>query len=171
MVGKPAQVLLVIALLFALDLRADIHGGDIIEEASTQVGVCESGGNNAGSEVETYLRTVGLGPGYAWCAAFVVWTLEQCGLDHSINSWAPTAVAKNVVWQRGDGSPPQAGDVFGIYYDSKKRVGHVGFIERWDDKWAYTIEGNTNDAGSREGDCVHRKKRSVKTIYKVSRWH
>jgi hypothetical protein len=146
-------------------------GDNIIESASSHIGVCEEGGNNRGRDVEIYLKSVGLGPGYAWCSAFVVTILDYCSVPHNINAWAPSAVSKNVVWQRGDGSPPEPGDVFGIYYESKGRVGHVGFIEKWDDKYAHTIEGNTNDAGSRDGDCVHRKKRSIRTIYKVSRHH
>ena len=33
--------------------------------------------SNRGPDVETYLRSVGLGPGYAWCAAFVYWCAQQ----------------------------------------------------------------------------------------------
>jgi hypothetical protein len=47
--------------------------------ALTQVGATEKGGDNRGPEVEKYLRSVGLGGGYAWCAAFVSWTLREAG--------------------------------------------------------------------------------------------
>ena len=33
-----------------------------------------------------------------------------------------------------------------------------------------TVEGNTSEAGSREGDGVYRKRRAKRTIYKASRW-
>lgn len=33
-----------------------------------------------------------------------------------------------------------------------------------------TVEGNTNEAGSREGDGVYRKRRLKNQIYKISRW-
>lgn len=47
--------------------------------ASTQVGVKELTGKNDGVEVESYLKSVGLGKGYAWCMAFVYWVfLKAC---------------------------------------------------------------------------------------------
>lgn len=142
----------------------------VIEVAKSQIGNCEEGGNNRGYHVEKYLRAVNLGGGYAWCAAFVAWCFDICDVNHSINAWSPSAVSKHVIWQRGKGETPRSGDVFGIYYTSKGRVGHVGFIEKWGSKYATTIEGNTNDEGSREGDCVMRKYRHKSVIYRVSRW-
>jgi hypothetical protein len=141
----------------------------IVTVASSQVGNCEEGGNNRGQHVEKYLRSVNAKPGDAWCSAFVAWVLNVCGVTHKINAWSPTAVSRNVIWQRGEGEEPQGGDVFGIYYTSLKRVGHAGIIERWG-SYVHTIEGNTNDGGSRDGDCVMRKIRHHKTIYKVSRY-
>lgn len=146
-------------------------GGDcVISVASSQIGNCEDGGNNKGYHVEKYLRSVNLGGGYAWCSAFVAWVFDVCGVNHSINAWSPTAVSKNVIWENGKGQAPKSGDVFGIYYRSKGRVGHVGFVETWSDKWVTTIEGNTNEVGSSDGDCVLRRKRHVRMIHKVSRW-
>ena len=65
---------------------------------------------------------------------------------------------------------PKSGDVFGLYFPEKGRIAHVGFIDQWDGKWLITVEGNTNEAGSREGDGVYRKKRLVRTVYKVARY-
>lgn len=65
---------------------------------------------------------------------------------------------------------PRKGDVFGIYFPDKKRIAHVGFVDSWDDKYVITVEGNTNEAGSREGDGVYRKRRLVGSIYQVARW-
>lgn len=62
------------------------------------------------------------------------------------------------------------GDVFGLYFPEKARIAHVGFIDQWDGTWLTTVEGNTNDSGSREGDGVYRKKRLVRTVYKVARY-
>jgi len=65
---------------------------------------------------------------------------------------------------------PTTGDVFGIYFPEKKRIAHVGFIDQWDGTWLITVEGNTNVSGSIEGDGVYRKRRLVKSVYKVARY-
>ena len=65
---------------------------------------------------------------------------------------------------------PSHGDIFGLYFPEKKRIAHVGFIEEWNDPWVTTVEGNTNVLGSREGDGVYRKRRLVRSIYKVARY-
>jgi hypothetical protein len=65
---------------------------------------------------------------------------------------------------------PLTGDVFGLYFPEKKRIAHVGFIDKWDGNWLVSVEGNTNVSGSREGDGVYRKRRLTRSIYKVARY-
>jgi len=65
---------------------------------------------------------------------------------------------------------PSTGDIFGLYFPERKRIAHVGFIDQWDGTWMVTVEGNTNVSGSREGDGVYRKRRLVRTVYKVARF-
>ncbi|MGB4400606.1 MAG: hypothetical protein WBJ10_14635 [Daejeonella sp.] len=65
---------------------------------------------------------------------------------------------------------PTTADIFGLYFPEKKRIAHVGFIDEWDGTWMISVEGNTNVSGSREGDGVYRKRRLVKTVYKVARY-
>lgn len=65
---------------------------------------------------------------------------------------------------------PASGDVFGLYFPEKARIAHVGFVDEWNDPWVITVEGNTNVLGSREGDGVYRKRRLVRSIYKVARY-
>ena len=65
---------------------------------------------------------------------------------------------------------PSHGDIFGLYFPEKGRIAHVGFVDEWDDTWVTTVEGNTNVLGSREGDGVYRKRRLVRSIYKVARY-
>lgn len=139
-----------------------------------EVGVREATGKNDGNEVEKYLKSVGLGKGYAWCGAFANWVLKQ----HQITTPKGAAMAmawfpnSHTIWQRGTGETPQRADLFGLYYSHLKRIGHVGFVERWDEAsgYAITVEGNTNEAGSREGDGVFLKRRLIRQIYRVSRW-
>jgi len=65
---------------------------------------------------------------------------------------------------------PGTGDVFALYFPEKGRIAHVGFIDQWDGTWLITVEGNTNVSGGREGDGVYRKRRLVRSIYKVARY-
>lgn len=74
---------------------------------------------------------------------------------------------------RGEGEPQQ-GDVFGLYFTKLGRIGHVGFVDQWGgprgDDWVYTVEGNTNGEGSREGDGVHARRRLKRHIHIVANW-
>jgi hypothetical protein len=123
-----------------------------------------------------YLASVRLGKGYAWCGAFANWTLTQCALPTPKGAamamaWFPKS---KIIWQRSSkaSGTPQRGDLFGLYYDHLKRIGHVGFVDQWSTSTGYaiTVEGNTNEAGSREGDGVYRKRRLIRQIYAVSDW-
>lgn len=139
-----------------------------------EIGIRELTGHNDGKQVEKYLAAAGFKKGYAWCGAFVNWCFVQNNIK-SVKSpaWAPSWFPnKNVIFIQGKKirEPPAAGDVFGIYFQSKKRIAHVGFVDNWGDKWVTTVEGNTNQAGSREGDGVYRKRRIKRQIYKVSKF-
>lgn len=147
---------------------------DVRQTYHSQIGVKEEG-HNRGEEVVDYLNSTGLDGGYAWCAAFVNWCLEQHAIQTPDKaawspSWFPDA---KTAFQRGDTEfyYPKAGDVFGIYFSSKERIAHVGFIDEWQSgKFTVTVEGNTNKAGSREGDGVYKKRRLKRQIYKVANW-
>ena len=131
----------------------------------------EATGRNDGPQVEAFLRYCGLGKGYAWCAAFTCWVYGQAGVDNPRSAWSPAMLPQSrLVYGKGakPGTVPQTGDVFGIYYSSLKRIGHVGFVHRWREHEVETVEGNTNGAGSREGDGVYKKKRLPRQIYKVA---
>ena len=140
---------------------------------TSQIGVRELSGHNDGVQVEKYLKTVGLGKGYAWCAAFVKWSLLQVGVVTKTNGAAASFHNPlRLVYHRsrfyGD---PQPGDVFTLYYPHLGRIGHTGFYDgRLNSSIYYTVEGNTNGAGSREGDGVYRKYRSFKATYSINRW-
>lgn len=131
-----------------------------LEIAQSQIGVQEIPKNsNAGPAVEKYLKSVGLGKGYAWCMAFVYWSVKTASIELNIeNPLAKTAgvldmynrMAKNRV------TTPQPGDFF--IMDFGKGAGHTGFVEKLlPNGKLQTIEGNTNDEGSREGYEVARR--------------
>ncbi|PIF60066.1 CHAP domain-containing protein [Flavobacterium sp. 2] len=137
-----------------------------IEIATAQIGVEEMPRNsNSGPEVEIYLRSVGLGKGYAWCMAFIYWCTLKASLQ--INAKNPLKKTGGVLDQYNSRpllvkKSPQPGDVFIL--DFNNGTGHAGFVEKIAGNMIYTIEGNTNDFGGREGYKVARRKRDIKTI-------
>lgn len=140
---------------------------------TAQVGIRELTGNNDGRQVEVYLKYVCLPKGNPWCAAFVCWVLGQNNVSNPKSGYCPTLFAKgSEVWGRTSktNSTPQPGDVFGIYLPEKKRIAHVGFVDSWTSKTVNTVEGNTNQAGCREGDGVYRKIRLTRQVYAVTRF-
>lgn len=145
------------------------------DQFELELGVREATGNNDGVRVEEYLKSTGLGKGYPWCAAFVYWNFVKLGyvVDIEYPAWTPSYFPEErVIYTRGVGfkCPPMPGDIIGIYFKSKGRIAHVGFIYEITDKYYITIEGNTNEAGSREGDGVLKKYRLKSTIYQISRF-
>jgi hypothetical protein len=140
----------------------------------SQLHVREATGKNDGPEVEAYLKHVNLGKGFAWCAAFISWCLDQVGIKNPRSAWSPAfANPKDIIWKpkcEKANQEPKLGDVFSLYYPNLKRVGHVGFIMNSEGNNFITIEGNTNSAGSREGDGVYRKRRQKDKIHAITRY-
>lgn len=161
-----------------------VRGQAVVDAAATYVGVREATGHNDGVEVEAILHTVGLGPGYAWCGAYCYAVVIRSGSvkmpgGARAYAWAPSwHPPARRVWQRSRGlkftglgpKAPMPGDVFGVYYASMKRIGHVGIVQEWGDT-VITLEGNTSGGGSRDGDGVYRRRRKMDQLYCVSRWH
>lgn len=147
---------------------------NLVEVYEGFVGVREKTGNNDGPQVERFLAHEGLGKGYAWCAAFVSFCLDSAGFENGITAWSPTAENKKaLVYSKGQFlDMPEPGHVFTLYYPKKKRIGHTGFFNGWaDDDIIETVEGNTNDKKSREGDGVYVVLRPIGTIHSISSWY
>lgn len=142
-------------------------GLNALKVAATQIGVSEKPrGSNDGPEVRQYLAAVKLGPGYAWCMAFVYWCVAQACRDlHQVNPLLQTGGVLRQ-WNERPAlrvTTPRPGDVFVMEF--AKGQGHTGFVEAvLADGTIRTIEGNTNDDGSREGYEVARRVRKVSTI-------
>lgn len=142
---------------------------------TSQLGVRELTGKNDGIQVEYYLQSVGLGKGYPWCAGFVKWCYLKADVKEAkqINAMA-LSVNNRTRWVYANNKfiqEPSPGDAFTLYYPHLKRIGHTGFYDGRQNTHIYkTVEGNTNSAGSREGDGVYRKYRSFKSTYSINRW-
>jgi hypothetical protein len=134
--------------------------------AITQIGVQEIPKNsNSGPAVEKYLKSVGLGKGYSWCMAFMYWCTKEASTQLNIlNPLTKTAGVLAMYNSEKDllVTEPQPGDIF--IMDFGKGQGHTGIVEKAEKNIIHTIEGNTNDDGSREGYKVCRRQRKRTTI-------
>lgn len=167
----------IIPLLILLLYVGNLYATDLVcvqESYFSQVGTREATGKNDGENVEQYLASTNLDKGYAWCASFVNWCLTSCHIPTKNSAWSPSWFPDSkVIYNRHTSKTetPRTGDVFGIYFSNKKRIAHMGFIHHWGKgSYVITVEGNTNDYGSREGDGVYVKRRHKRQIYKVARW-
>ena len=139
-----------------------------LEIAKTQLGFQEiPRGSNAGPAVEKYLKSVGLGKGYAWCEAFVYWCYQEASKQLGVSN--PLKKTAGVLDQFNSSKKyvvktPQKGDLF--IMDFGGGLGHIGFVDDTLKLKITTVEGNSNDDGSREGYEVCQKPngRKINTI-------
>lgn len=127
----------------------------------------EIGGENMGPWVRLYCKGE-QGVNYPWCAGFVSFILKQVGeyfaktilLPYSLSCDVLGKAAKSI-FESDKPSLIPPGSIF-LINKSKGDWVHTGFVVDSDDKVLYTIEGNTNIAGSREGVAVMSRIRSRK---------
>jgi hypothetical protein len=148
---------------------------EVLRFAATQIGVMEQPlGSNRGPEVDQYVRAAGLDPAgrFAWCVAFVYFCFNEAAKN--LGRKNPMIRTAGVLdhWRRaGDKGIPritaasahmhealvQPGHVFVIDTGDPGGAGHSGLVESVAGGILTTIEGNTNDGGSREGVGVFRR--------------
>lgn len=124
-------------------------------------------GSNWGHHVQKYLKDVGINFPASWCMAFVYWCVDEWA--HATGNKNPLVKTGGVIHQWNQVNPSlklinrnykvKTGDIF--IMDFGKGLGHTGFIEKVDGDILHTIEGNTNDTGSREGYEVCRRERKI----------
>lgn len=141
-----------------------------LEIAITQNGICEyPKGSNSGLMVNQYLKSVGLSKGYPWCMAFVYWCVNEAAKMIEVKN--PLVKTGGVLRQYNETSlrklPKTSGgikpgDIFIMEF--KAGTGHTGFVEKIVGSMVHTVEGNTNDDGSREGYEVARRQRPISSF-------
>ena len=140
-----------------------ILSDNAVKVAITQVGKQEKPlGSNWGIPVQDYLKSVGIIHPASWCMAFVYWCFKQAA-GTGTNPLIKTGGVLDA-WNKADKKnkftkDPKSGDI--MIMDHGKGLGHTGIVEKVDKNFLYTIEGNTNDTGSREGIEVDRKRRPI----------
>lgn len=128
---------------------------------------------NRSPEIDSMNIAVNVPLGSPWCGSFVSWVFNNNGYLYPHTAWSPNfALKQDCIWQskRVNTVKLEPGDVATFYYSNLGRVGHVEIIYDYDDKYIYTISGNTDGAGSREGSGVFKKKRSLDKVYRVTRY-
>lgn len=141
--------------------------------ARSQVGVKEvPSGSNWGPMVKIFLAFAGWKSPQPWCAAFIGYCIVQAGGKKS-RLWKGLASTWGLydwaVKEKRISEVPKRGDLF-VWSTSKG--GHTGIVAEVVQKrsagrsvlYVRTIEGNTNDGGSREGNAVLERLRSVASL-------
>lgn len=164
------NLLLWLSLLAALTVAATASARTEpkhVEVARSFVGTTEHGGNNRGKEVKMFLASVGLGQGYAWCAAFVSYCLSKADVLYPTKR---TAGARSFISKKSiKASDVLTGKVkvepgwLVIWQKGNSWSGHIGIVTEWGKRYGKGIEGNTNcGKGSRsDGDGVCEKPESI----------
>jgi hypothetical protein len=154
--------------------------------ATPYVGATETTGNKMGNDarMKEIFEADDLAPGgntdgYAWCAAFVSlctqkliaqypWAFagvtppREPSVSRFLNSWA--VGQKCLIFKpTSKVIKPMAGDIV-VYTFS-----HIGIVETVGESAVNTIEGNTNEAGSREGTAVLQKSRTKSLVRRFIR--
>lgn len=138
--------------------------------AITQLGVTEDPvGSNSGYSVEQYLKSVGLGKGYSWCAAFLYWCFNKAAIELGLKNplvqtggvmehWrrAPARVKITASQALQDPSLIKPGLIGILLLDKHTGAGHTFLVENRKGQSLITIEGNSSNTGSREGIGVFR---------------
>jgi hypothetical protein len=145
----------------------------LIKVARSQVGVREVGDTNCGPIVDVYKAATWLDPklGWPWCAAFVCWCVKEAMKEGVYTFTRPrTASAFGFIdWSLAQDNSTQtkrwpmadikAGDI--VVFD----FSHIGIaISDAKSGKFLSCEGNTNQAGSREGSGVFEKLRDITRV-------
>jgi hypothetical protein len=136
-------------------------------QAILKIGVKENPvGSNWGHPVQDYLHNVGVDFPASWCAAVQYTNFKEAAEILKIENPVPkTGGVLNMLRLTPKDKiffQPQEGDLFVM--DLGHGLGHTGIVEHFNAEYIYTLDGNTNDTGSREGYEFIRKQRKRSTI-------
>jgi hypothetical protein len=112
----------------------------IVKNAIAELGNGETERNNAGFAVRIYTR----GDNVAWCAGFVSYILEKSNVKLFKYSLSVKEIYNEAKRKGRLTDNPQAGDLIVFNAANPKNwQGHIGIVEKVDDTYVHTIEGNS----------------------------
>ena len=151
----------------------------LIEIARKEIGTVEIGTSNTGPRVKEYQAATDLASeiatGWPWCAAFQCWCIREWLKDHDVldafhftpdlaEDWRPKTAAaygfhtwatekKLLVMDDSPSHVLHCADI--VTFD----FSHIGIVETDEGRSIYTVEGNTDGGGGRDGGGVWAKTR------------
>jgi hypothetical protein len=148
-------------------------GEAAVEFALQSVGVKEET-SNWGKYVSVYLKFVGIDYPAPWCMAFVTYKIHQAAESLGKQSLLPKtgvtaasctslyhyAVSRNLLLKA-----PERGCIF-LVRGAGKFV-HTGLVTSVEGDRIHTVEGNTNNDGSSNGDGVYARSRKASSCVYV----
>lgn len=152
----------------------------MVAAALTKVGLRETSKNQGPGIAELWTATT-YPTGYAhrepYCAAFVCWALAKGaeGVKHplallrspvayDVEKWAVSQAKHGVELLDPKTSKPRPGDIATLRHAS-----HVLIVVKCEGNTVYTVEGNTDSGGSREGDGFYTRTRARNALRKLIR--
>lgn len=139
----------------------------IIKIAKAEVGYHEgrSGGSwNNHQKYSPAVPSLEWSQNQAWCATFVSWCAQKAGVKALYPVTASTDLGARWFKDRKQWSQyPAIGAQ--VFFGVNGDMNHTGIVYGYDESYIYTIEGNTNESGSREGDGVYLKRRARRDSY------
>lgn len=151
-----------VSMAYLQELSPTITLADrVLSVARSQLGRSEEPrGSNWGTAVQGYLASVGITFPAAWCMAFTYWCVDKACREAGVKNPLHRTGGVMAQWNALRGTQhrvnrPKRGDLFIMSFG--RGLGHTGFVERVEGDRIITIEGNSNDEGSREGHEVCRK--------------
>ncbi|HVE24370.1 MAG TPA: hypothetical protein VNC22_03155 [Sporichthya sp.] len=137
----------------------------IIDVAKPEVGYHE--GRSADGHWNNREKYAGEVPGMAWvsaegqpwCAVFNCWLDIKAGLKPNVDFPLTASCDVAGTWfrtQKRWSVYPAVGAW--VFFGTTSDLSHTGRVVAYDADYIYTVEGNTNDSGAREGDGVYAKK-------------
>lgn len=143
----------------------------LLSVAEGEIGVREES-RNSGKEIEKYWKATDYPEGMEnrepWCAAFVSWCVQRANSEvvlprgrAAVHAWVVWGHATSRIVAAANALP---GDVVCFVFS------HIGIVKCAPSRgMIWSVDGNTNRNGSREGDCVSLKKRSLDSVLCVIR--
>ncbi|MER7771416.1 peptidoglycan-binding protein [Kitasatospora sp. NPDC096140] len=136
------------------------NAADLIRVARDEVGYHEGRSGGHWNNVQKFSPAVsGLewSQGEAWCATFVAWCAQESGNAGLFPVSA--SCAEGVAWFTERGRFTEYPVIGGQVFFGPGGGSHTGICIAYTGSTITTVEGNTNDGGSSEGDGVYMKTR------------